>query len=205
MSPSLGSCTRACTISNIINGTSFVDHLCCSIVSNGHREFFKSLRYELADQALLRGGIRSVLKSRRIFPSPNHCLSNSSNSRWQTSLNQSDPMPATLDIDQIISSPLVVSKTDSLFSPASVKASGGVFTLLYKTPPSIEYHLPAILYLTTSHQIPNLPPNRSFPSQKSLLHPTNHFQQRNPRLLHLRTEKKEKRKKKERNGIRPRL
>lgn len=82
-------------------------------------------------------------------------------------------MPATLNINQIISLPLVVLKINSLPSPASVKASGGVFTLLYKTLPSIEYHLPAIPYLTTSHQIPNLPPNQSLPSQKpSCIQPT---------------------------------
>lgn len=102
-------------------------------------------------------------------------------------------MPATLNIDQIISSQLVVSKTDSLFSPASVKASGGVFTLLYETPPSIEYHLPAIPYLTTSHQIPKPPPTRT---KKSLLHPTNHSQQRNPRLLHLQRNRKKREKEK---------
>lgn len=109
-------------------------------------------------------------------------------------------MPATLNIDQIISSQLVVSTTDSLFSPASVKASGGVFTLLYKTPPSIEYHLPAIPYLTTSHQIPKPPPTRT---KKSLLHPTNHSQQRNPRLLHLQRNRKKREKEKRNHGIRP--
>jgi len=122
----------------------------------------------------------------------------SSNSRWQTSLNQSDPMPATLNINQIISSPRVVSKTDSLSSPASVKASGGVFTLLYKTLPSIEYHLPVYLTLQLHIKSPTYLQTKASQAKKTLLHPTHHSQQRNSRLLHLREKKrreKEKRKK----------
>lgn len=110
-------------------------------------------------------------------------------------------MPATLNINQIISLPLVVSTTDSLFSPASVKASGGVFTLLYKTPPSIEYHLPAYFTLRVHIKSPNhLQPG----PKKSLLHPTNHFQKETPDFfISEKKRKKRERKKKERNGIRP--
>lgn len=157
----------------------------------------------LTDQALLGGGIQCVLKSRRIFPSPNHCLSNSSNSRWQISLNQSDPMPATLNIDQIISLPLVVSKTDSLFSPASVKASGGVFILLYKTPPSIEYHLPAYFTLRVHIKSPTyLQPG---PKTPSCIQPTTSNKETPDFFISRETEKKKEKgkKKKERNGIRP--
>lgn len=107
-------------------------------------------------------------------------------------------MPATLNIDQIISSPLVVSKTDSLSSPASVKASGGVFTLLYKNPPfdRISFACHTLPYNFTSNLQSTSKPK--LPKPKTILHPTNHFQQRNPRLLHLRKKKrreKEKRKK----------
>lgn len=109
-------------------------------------------------------------------------------------------MPATLNIDQIISSPRVVSKTDSLFCPSIRESVRRRFHSLIQTPPFHRISFACLPYLTTSHQIPNLPPHQSFPSQKTLQHPTNHFQKRNPRLLHLRKKKK----KRERNhGIRP--
>lgn len=91
----------------------------------------------------------------------------------QSGRDQSDPMPATLNIDQIISSPLVVLKINSLSSPASVKASGGVSTLLYKTLPSIEYHLPAYFTLQLHIKSPNhLQPGPKIPPASNQPLPT---------------------------------
>lgn len=113
-------------------------------------------------------------------------------------------MPATLNIDQIISSQLVVSTTDSLFSPSIRESVLRRFHSLIQNPPFHRISFACLPYLTTSHQIPNLPPNRSFPSQKDTPASNQPLPTKKPQTSSSPKEK-EKRKKKERNGIRPRL
>lgn len=113
-------------------------------------------------------------------------------------------MPATLNIDQIISSQLLVSTTDSLFSPASVKASGGVFTLLYKTSlPSKSFACHTLPYNFTSNPQSTSKPKLPKPKRHSCIQPTTPNKETPDFFISER--KKEERKKKERNGIRPRL
>lgn len=105
-------------------------------------------------------------------------------------------MPATLNIDQTISSQLVVSTTDSLFFPSIRESVRRRFHSLIQNPPFHRISFACLPYLTTSHQIPNLPPNQSLPSQKDTPASNQPLPTKKPQTSSSPRKKKEERKKK---------
>lgn len=83
-------------------------------------------------------------------------------------------MPATLNINQIISSPLVVSKTDSLFCPSIRESVRRRFNSPIQNPP---FHRISFAYLTlpynfTSNPQPTSKPKLHKPKNPSSIQPT---------------------------------